>query len=148
MTILAYIYFCVPSFLWPYFMKLIDPQNGHCLISKELINSISSEGDSACLALYHSWTVFSTRNCPLDLLISLDHVNERKDGYFLRSFLFIYNLAVRSFTRWITRTAKSSWWLFTSWSSSRACLSTRFIIIPPILFYFLFTMYLQKRSLK
>lgn len=58
-------------------------------MSKEFINSISKIDDVACLASYHSWTVFSTSNCPSDFSGSSDQVNERKDGYFLRSFLFI-----------------------------------------------------------
>ena len=55
-------------------------------MSKEFINSISKIDDVACLASYHSWTVFSTSNCPSDFSGSSDQVNERKDGYFLRSF--------------------------------------------------------------
>lgn len=100
------IYLWVPSFLWSYFIKPLDPQNGHCSMSKEFINSISKIDDVACLASYHSWTVFSTSNCPSDFSGSSDQINKRKDGYFLRSFRIHLCLAVRSFTRWIIRTAK------------------------------------------
>ena len=100
------IYLWVPSFLWSYFIKPLDPQNGHCSMSKEFINSISKIDDVACLASYQSWTVFSTSNCPSDFSGSSDQVNKRKDGYFLRSFRIHLCLAVRSFTRWIIRTAK------------------------------------------
>ena len=80
------IYLWVPSFLWSYFIKPLDPQNGHCSMSKEFINSISKIDDVACLASYHSWTVFSTSNCPSDFSGSSDQVNKRKDGYFLNWF--------------------------------------------------------------